>query len=78
MKNSLLNITKFLNLGGITSRLSPFTTPQDIGGLLTSNGFNLLTLDFDEIVISYPSIFELMSDVKGIEGTFLDDYNNNL
>jgi NADH dehydrogenase [ubiquinone] 1 alpha subcomplex assembly factor 5 len=51
--------------GGITSRISPFTTPQDVGGLLNSSGYKLLTIDFDEICISYPSIFELMYDVKG-------------
>lgn len=51
---------------GLTPRISPFTTPQDIGGLLTSSGFTLLTLDFDEIQISYPSIFELMYDLKGM------------
>jgi NADH dehydrogenase [ubiquinone] 1 alpha subcomplex assembly factor 5 len=51
--------------GGITSRISPFTTPSDIGGLLTASGFKLLTLDFDEIRIAYPSIFELMYDIKG-------------
>lgn len=49
----------------ITPRISPFTTATDIGGLLSSSGFKLLTLDFDEIRIAYPSIFELMYDVKG-------------
>lgn len=51
--------------GGITSRISPFTKPTDIGALLNGSGFTLLTLDFDEIRIAYPSIFELMYDVKG-------------
>lgn len=50
---------------GITSRISPFTTPQDIGGLLYSSGYRLLTLDFDEIRIAYPSMFELLYDIKG-------------
>lgn len=57
--------TKLIILKGITPRISPFTTPSDIGGLLQSTGFKLLTLDFDEIQINYPSIFELMYDLKG-------------
>lgn len=51
---------------GITPRVSPFTSPTDIGGLLTSTGFKLLTLDFDEIRIAYPSMFELLYDLKGM------------
>ncbi|CAF0721073.1 unnamed protein product [Brachionus calyciflorus] len=61
-----LQLAELERKGGITPRVSPFTTPQDIGGLLTSSGFTLLTMDFDEIQISYPSIFELMYDLKGM------------
>lgn len=46
--------------------MSPLTSATDIGGLLHSSGFTLLTLDFDEIQIAYPSIFELMYDIKGM------------
>lgn len=46
--------------------MSPLTTPQDVGALLNSSGFRLLTLDFDEIQIAYPSMFELMYDIKGM------------
>ena len=60
-----LQLAELERRGGITSRISPFTTPTDVGGLLSSNEFNLLTLDFDEIRIAYPSIFELMYDIKG-------------
>jgi len=55
-----------LRFKGITSRISPFTTPQDIGNLLYTAGFRLLTLDFDEIRIAYPSLFELIYDIKGL------------
>lgn len=61
VKKKLFDIFK-----GITPRISPFTTPQDISGLLNTSGFKLLTLDFDEIRIAYPSIFELMYDLKGM------------
>lgn len=40
------------------------TTAQDIGSLLTSTGFTMLTLDLDDIVIHYPTLFELIYDLK--------------
>jgi NADH dehydrogenase [ubiquinone] 1 alpha subcomplex assembly factor 5 len=40
------------------------TTAQDIGTLLTSTGFTMLTLDIDDIVIHYPTLFELIYDLK--------------
>ncbi|XP_017494065.1 PREDICTED: NADH dehydrogenase [ubiquinone] 1 alpha subcomplex assembly factor 5-like [Rhagoletis zephyria] len=54
--------------GGFGAHVSPFVTPQDIGGLLNRAGFTMLTIDADEIVIvvHYPSIFELMYDLKGM------------
>ena len=61
-----LQLAELERRGGVTSRISPFTTPTDIGGLLNASGYKLLTLDFDEIRIGYPSIFELMYDVKGM------------
>ncbi|XP_058795168.1 arginine-hydroxylase NDUFAF5, mitochondrial isoform X2 [Phymastichus coffea] len=52
--------------GGIAPHISPFTEIRDIGSLLTRAGFSMLTIDTDEIVIGYPSIFELMWDLKGM------------
>ncbi|KAJ6218292.1 hypothetical protein RDWZM_009449 [Blomia tropicalis] len=52
--------------GGFGLHVSPFITPQDIGGLLNRAGFTLLTIDADEIVVRYPSMFELMYDLKGM------------
>lgn len=37
---------------------------RDIGGLMNRAGFKLLTIDVDEIEVSYPSIFHLMSDLQ--------------
>jgi NADH dehydrogenase [ubiquinone] 1 alpha subcomplex assembly factor 5 len=50
----------------MSPHLSPMTTPQDIGSLLNSSGFSMLTLDLDEILITYPTIFELLYDLKGM------------
>lgn len=37
-----------------------------MGGLLSSAGFRLTTVDVDEIVVNYPSMFELMADLKSM------------
>ncbi|OQV21409.1 NADH dehydrogenase [ubiquinone] 1 alpha subcomplex assembly factor 5 [Hypsibius exemplaris] len=52
--------------GGFAAHISPFTSIRDLGNLMNRAGFNLLTLDVDELVISYPTIFELMWDLKGM------------
>ncbi|XP_050431646.1 arginine-hydroxylase NDUFAF5, mitochondrial [Adelges cooleyi] len=52
--------------GGVAPRISPFVRLQDVGSLMQSAGFSMLTLDTDEIVIRYPSMFELIWDLKGM------------
>ncbi|CAK9831813.1 Arginine-hydroxylase NDUFAF5, mitochondrial [Anthophora retusa] len=52
--------------GGISAHISPFADIRDIGSLLTRANFTMLTIDTDEIVIGYPSMFELMWDLKGM------------
>ncbi|MCO5553694.1 hypothetical protein L7F22_007220 [Adiantum nelumboides] len=37
---------------------------RDIVSLLSRAGFNIPTVDTDEIEVNYPSIFELMSDLQ--------------
>ncbi|KAJ8707711.1 hypothetical protein PYW07_011388 [Mythimna separata] len=52
--------------GGISPHVSPFTRIRDIGGLLTASGYTLQTVDVDSIVVWYPSIFEVMRDVRAL------------
>ncbi|CAF1051737.1 unnamed protein product [Adineta ricciae] len=52
--------------GGFSPHVSPFVEPPDIGSLLQRTGYNIVTLDLDEIHIDYPSMFELMFDLKGM------------
>lgn len=52
--------------GGVAPRISPFVRLRDIGALMQSAGFSMLTLDTEELVIRYPSMFELMWDLKGM------------
>ncbi|CAF1130231.1 unnamed protein product [Rotaria sordida] len=63
--------------GGFSPHVSPFVEPPDIGGLLQRIGFNIVTLDLDEIYIDYPSMFELMFDLKGM-GENNCSWNRNL
>ncbi|XP_022088598.1 arginine-hydroxylase NDUFAF5, mitochondrial-like isoform X3 [Acanthaster planci] len=52
--------------GGFAPHISPFTDMQDLGNLLTRAGFSMLTIDIDEITVNYPSMLELMQDLKGM------------
>eukprot|EP00055_Hartaetosiga_balthica_P016069 m.99761 g.99761 ORF g.99761 m.99761 type:complete len:341 (-) comp9032_c0_seq18:681-1703(-) len=52
--------------GGMSTRVSPFTHMSDVGSLLSMGGFTLLTVDMDEIVINFPSMLQLMEDLRGM------------
>jgi NADH dehydrogenase [ubiquinone] 1 alpha subcomplex assembly factor 5 len=52
--------------GGLSTRVSPMADVRDLGGLLAQAGFVLTTVDLDEIVITYPSMFELMQDLHAM------------
>lgn len=62
---SSLQLAELERLGGLSPHISPFTEIRDVGSLLTRAGFSMLTIDTDEIVVNYPSVFELMWDLKG-------------
>jgi len=63
---SSLQLAELERHGGISPHISPFVKIRDIGSLLTRANFTMLTIDTDEIVIGYPSMFELMYDLKGM------------
>ncbi|XP_032678338.1 arginine-hydroxylase NDUFAF5, mitochondrial isoform X2 [Odontomachus brunneus] len=63
---SSLQLAELERHGGISPHISPFVEIRDIGSLLTRANFTMLTIDTDEIVIGYPSMFELMWDLKGM------------
>lgn len=62
---SSLQLAELERRGGLSPHISPFTEVRDIGSLLTRAGFSMLTIDTDEIIVHYPSMFELMWDLKG-------------
>ena len=57
--------------GGIASHISPFVTPQDIGSLLNSANFCMITLDCDEMTVTYPDLYYLLRDLQVFIGVHL-------
>lgn len=61
-----LQLAELEREGGFAPHISPFTGMQDIGNLLTRSGYSLLTVDKEELQVNYPSMYELMHDLKGM------------
>nr|VZH96013.1 unnamed protein product [Spirometra erinaceieuropaei] len=61
-----LQLAEMERLGGFYPHVSPFIDSARLGDLLQEAGFNLITLDVDELIIHYPSMFELMEDLRGM------------
>uniref|UniRef100_A0A1I7UUL7 Arginine-hydroxylase NDUFAF5, mitochondrial n=1 Tax=Caenorhabditis tropicalis TaxID=1561998 RepID=A0A1I7UUL7_9PELO len=59
-----LQLAELERIGGVSSHISPFVRSQDVGGLLSSAGFDMITLDSDEIEVGYPNMFSLMYDLQ--------------
>ncbi|PIA15703.1 S-adenosyl-L-methionine-dependent methyltransferase [Coemansia reversa NRRL 1564] len=52
--------------GGIAARVSPLTNTRDVGSLLNRAGLTLSTVDIDSIVVNYPSMLHLISDINAM------------
>ena len=52
--------------GGLSPRVSPLADVRDVGGLLQRAGFQLLTVDVDDIIVDYPTTFALMEDLQAM------------
>ncbi|KAH7103058.1 S-adenosyl-L-methionine-dependent methyltransferase [Auriculariales sp. MPI-PUGE-AT-0066] len=50
--------------GGISPHVSPMTDTRDVSNLLGRAGFTLLTVDIDEVRVTYPSMWELVDDLR--------------
>lgn len=48
----------------ITRSSSWYLDTRDISNLLGRAGFTLLTVDVDEVIVAYPSMFELLEDLR--------------
>ncbi|KAG8218493.1 S-adenosyl-L-methionine-dependent methyltransferase [Butyriboletus roseoflavus] len=61
---SALQLAEVDREGGISPHVSPMTDTRDISNLLSRAGFTLLTIDTDEVRVGYPSMWELIEDLK--------------
>jgi len=52
--------------GGISPHVSPLADVRDVGGLLQKAGFQMLTVDVEDIVVDYPDMFALMEDLQAM------------
>ncbi|KAJ2551595.1 hypothetical protein EV175_003634 [Coemansia sp. RSA 1933] len=52
--------------GGIAARVSPLTNTRDVGSLISRAGLTLSTVDVDSIVVNYPSMLHLVSDINAM------------
>ena len=62
---SSLQLAEQERLGGFSPHhTSPMTTMRDIGNVLSESNFVLPTIDYEEVTIQYPTIFELLDDLE--------------
>lgn len=61
-----MQLAELERLGGIAPHISPFARVRDVGSLLTRSGFVMQTIDTEEIVVGYPTMLDLMVDLKGM------------
>ncbi|KAI7859632.1 S-adenosyl-L-methionine-dependent methyltransferase [Circinella umbellata] len=61
-----LQLAELERESGVSPHVSPMTDSSDIARLLSRAGLTLTTVDVDEIVVDYPSMFELMEDLKAM------------
>ncbi|KAK9449871.1 uncharacterized protein V1518DRAFT_414916 [Limtongia smithiae] len=59
-----LQIAEMDVYGRIAPRLSPLADVRDMGGLMQQAGYNLITVDVDDIIVSYPDMMSLMRDLR--------------
>ncbi len=52
--------------GGAGLRVPPFVDLRDAAGLMQRAGFALPVADFDSIEVSYPDVFKLLADLRGM------------
>ena len=55
--------------GGVSPRVSPFATLQDLGGLLQRAGFALPVVDHEMVTVTYPHVFALIKDLRAMGQT---------
>lgn len=62
----VLSIAESEITGGISPRVIPFATIQNLGGLLQRCGFTLPVIDVENYTVRYDSLFNLMYDLRAM------------
>jgi len=52
--------------GGLSPRTAPMADIRDVGGLLGRAGLALPVADADKLIVTYPDMFRLMADLRGM------------
>lgn len=52
--------------GGLSPRVHPFATKQDMGALLQRTGFALPVVDSEILTITYENLFRLLAELRGV------------
>ncbi len=73
LRDSLLQAELSMK-GGASPRVSPMVHPKDATQLLSRAGFILPVVDTETITVTYPTLFSLMRDLRGMgETNILND-----
>lgn len=59
-----LQLAEIERYGGISPRISPFVESSDVGNLMQKAGFQMLTVDSEELIVDYPNVLALMEDLQ--------------
>jgi len=59
-----LQLAELEREGGISPHVSPMADSRDMSNLMSRAGFTLLTVDVDEVSIGYPTMWELLDDLR--------------
>ncbi|MFD2236643.1 methyltransferase domain-containing protein [Aureimonas populi] len=65
LRSALLSAEAELS-GGASPRVLPFIELRDAGALLQRSGFALPVIDQERLTVRYPSMFELMADIRAM------------
>lgn len=52
--------------GGVSPRISPFATKQDMGALMQRTGYALPVIDSEIVTVTYDNAFKLFEDLRGM------------
>lgn len=55
--------------GGAAPRIAPFADLRDMAGLLQRAGFHLPVADVETVTVTYPDLFALLKDLRGMAAT---------